>query len=241
MGHRIHYYEKGAGPTLVLVHGFSGSAAREWGRVIDLLARQHRVIALHQVGFAPSDQPEIVYDTKAFVDHLGGFIRALNLPSVVLVGESFGGWVAASYAVATVNRSSALPSIEKLVISAGAIGMVKQPSETARNVFDAQVQIEMREALKRYPRLDNQRTIKLAMEQSGLMKREPNDSALSGIDIPTLLIWGDKDEVVPLQIGKQLARTIRGSRMIIFPGVGHIVAVESPAEFARVVREFAQN
>ena len=107
----------------------------------------------------------------------------------MLVGESFGGWVATSYAVELANGKSKLPPIETLVIAAGAIGVVKLPPETATNVFDTQVQIEMKEILKRYPRLDNQRTIKLAMEQSGLLKREPADSDLAGILVPTLLIW----------------------------------------------------
>src|SRR5438876_10406044 len=65
LGHRLHYYDKGSGTVLLLVHGGSGSAGVEWGRVIDPLATSHRVIAVHQIGFAPSDQPEIAYDTAS--------------------------------------------------------------------------------------------------------------------------------------------------------------------------------
>ena len=72
LGHRIAYYEKGEGPPLVLAHGFSGSAYFEWGRVFDLLAERHRVVAPQLVGFLPSEQPDIVYSTDAQLAHLSG-------------------------------------------------------------------------------------------------------------------------------------------------------------------------
>ena len=236
--HRIHYYDKGSGPVLLLVHGFSGSAVREWGRVFDLLAENHRVGALNQIGFAPSEQPKILYSTDAFVDHLGQFIRALNLRQSVLV-ESFGGWVVASYAVSMSRRGSTLPAIGKIAIVAGAIGLNSMPPPTARNFFDPLAQAEMREATKQYPHLDNDRTVSLALEQSGLAKGEPRQADLARIRVPTLLIWGDKDELVPVTIGDKLAQTIRGARLSVLPNVGHIVAVESPLEFARIVSAFA--
>lgn len=240
-GHRIHYYEHGAGPVLLLVHGFSGSAAREWGRVFDLLAERHRVIALNQVGFAPSDQPNIVYSAEAFVDHLAGFILALDLSDVVLVGESFGGWVAASYAISAGRAGSNLPALRKLAIAAGAIGLRALPPPTARNFFDPQAQADMREAIKQYPRLDNDGTIALTLEQSGLAKGEPSEADLAGIRMPTLLVWGDKDEIVPVEVGYRLSRTIPYARLSVLPNVGHLIAVESPTEFARLLTAFASE
>jgi pimeloyl-ACP methyl ester carboxylesterase len=98
LGHRIHYWDAGQGDPIVLVHGFSGSAVFEWGPVFEALALRHRVVALQVIGFAPSEQPEIAYTTEALVSHLGGFLRALGLENVTLLGESFGGWHVAAYA-----------------------------------------------------------------------------------------------------------------------------------------------
>ena len=79
-GHRIRYWEKGAGRPLVLMHGFSGSATFEWGRVIDALAAHHRVIVPQCIGFAPSEQPDLVYSTDTLVRHLGGFFACECIP-----------------------------------------------------------------------------------------------------------------------------------------------------------------
>src|SRR5215831_419768 len=78
-GRRIAYFDQGSGPALVLVHGMSGSAAMEWGRVIGPLSKRMRVVAPYQIGFAPSDQPDLPYDAKTFVDSLGGLMAALGL------------------------------------------------------------------------------------------------------------------------------------------------------------------
>jgi hypothetical protein len=82
-GERIRYFEQGDGAPLVLMHGFSGSAQFEWGRVIDDLSRNHRVIAPQCVGFAPSAQPDITYSTAALVDHLGAVFAALDLTGII--------------------------------------------------------------------------------------------------------------------------------------------------------------
>lgn len=92
LGHRIAYHEKGEGPPLVLAHGFSGSAYFEWGRVFDLLAESHRVVAPQLIGFLPSEQPDITYSTEAQLAHLSGFIDALGLTGCTLASPTAGGW-----------------------------------------------------------------------------------------------------------------------------------------------------
>jgi 2-hydroxymuconate-semialdehyde hydrolase len=95
LGHRIAYYEKGEGTPLVLAHGFSGSAFFEWGRVFDLLAQRHRVVAPQLVGFLPSEQPDIVYSTDAQLAHLSGLLEALDLAGCTLrANPTAAGWSA---------------------------------------------------------------------------------------------------------------------------------------------------
>ncbi len=123
-GTRIAYYgEKGEGPPLVLAHGFSGSAAFEWGRVFDLLAERHRVDAPQLVGFLPSEQPDIVYSTDAQLAHLSGFIAALGLTGCTLAGESYGGWLVAAYAARAAEPGSQLAHVGRYAILCGAVGI----------------------------------------------------------------------------------------------------------------------
>src|SRR5580658_1540403 len=122
---RIVYYEKGEGPPLVLAHGFSGSAPFEWGRVFDLLAERHRVVAPQLVGFLPSEQADIVYSTDAQLAHLSGFLEALDLTGCTLAGESYGGWLVAAYAARAAAPGSALTHVGRYAILCVAVGVVR--------------------------------------------------------------------------------------------------------------------
>ena len=236
-GHRIRYWDKGEGRPLVLVHGFSGSAAFEWGRVFDTLAKNRRVIALQCIGFAPGEQPDIVYSTAALTDHLGAFFTALNLRDITLVGESFGGWLVASYAVRA--AAGAVPAIARLGVVGGPIGPVRFPAQDARGFFHDAVQREadgwMTDAIFNA----NNETRMRIVRDSGLAKAELDEAAARSIAVPTLLIWGDKDELIPLAIGERALQWIKGSRLVVFEDIGHIPSIECPAAFARVVEEFA--
>jgi pimeloyl-ACP methyl ester carboxylesterase len=240
-GERIRYFEQGDGAPLVLMHGFSGSAQFEWGRVIDDLSRNHRVIAPQCVGFAPSAQPDITYSTAALVDHLGALFAALDLTGITLLGESFGGWLVGSYAVAAAQAGASLPPIARLIVVDGALGRFKWPEPGAKDFFHDAVAKEVEAMMRVEPPYDNDRTRQAIIRDSGLAKAELNDAAMAQIRVPTLLIWGDRDELIPLEHGHAAARAIPGARLVVLNDIGHIPSVECPAEFARVVDEFASQ
>ena len=240
-GQRIRYFEQGDGAPLVLVHGFSGSAQLEWGRVIGDLSRKHRVIAPQCIGFAPSAQPDITYSTAALVEHLGAFFAALDLTDITLLGESFGGWLVGSYAVAAAQASATLPPIARLIVVAGALGKFKWPGPDARDLCHDVVAKEVEAMMSVEPQYDNERTRAAILRDSGLAKAELNDAAMAQIRVPTLLIWGDRDELLPLEHGYAAARAIPGARLVVLNDIGHIPSVECPAEFVRLVDEFASQ
>src|ERR1700722_618121 len=125
LGQKIAYYEKGEGPPLVLAHGFSGSAYFEWGRVFDLLAEHHRVVAPQLVGFLPSEQPDIVYSTDAQLAHLSGFLEALALEGCTLAGEPYGGWLLAACAARAAEPDSTLARVGRYALLCGAVGVIR--------------------------------------------------------------------------------------------------------------------
>ncbi len=237
VGTRIRYWDIGEGTPLVLVHGFSGSATFEWGRVMDLLAQHHRVIALQVIGFEPSERPDIVYSTETLTDHLGAFFRALDLTDITLVGESFGGWLVASYAAR--QPGSDLPAIARLVVVAGAICMTRRPAPDARSFVDDEVAREVEDLYARMPAHDHEPTRALILRDSDLGKEYPSANDLARINVPTLLLWGDRDESVPHDCGERADAVIPGARLVVLPNVGHIPSVEVPRIFARIVANFA--
>lgn len=238
-GSRIVYWEKGQGRPLVLMHGFSGSATFEWGRVIDDLAKRYRVIAPQCIGFAPSDAPDIAYTTRALVTYLGEFFRALDLKDIVLLGESFGGWLVGSYAVQAPNLI--LPPIARLVIVGGPIGRFKTPKPDTSGFVHKAVAEEVEALLRDDPTPNHDAIRQKIVEQSGLRTGELSFAALTEMTTPTLLLWGDRDALIPLEIGQAAAVALPHSRLVIFQDIGHIPSVECPAEFVQAVTAFCEE
>ncbi|MBV9044493.1 MAG: alpha/beta hydrolase [Alphaproteobacteria bacterium] len=238
LGHRIRYWEQGEGDPIVLVHGFSGSAAMEWAPVIPGLAKRNRVIALQVIGFEPSEQPDMPYTTEVLVRHLGEFMRALKLTNITLVGESFGGWHVAAYAV----HAAALgqPAIARLALIGGAVCVKKFPGPDAKGFVDPELQAAA-EKLPPEFRTVNDATRMAIVRDSGLRGSDPTREQLAGITVPTLLLWGDKDELIPLECGQDAATLIPKSRLVVLNGIGHIPSVEAPDDFIRIVSDFANS
>jgi pimeloyl-ACP methyl ester carboxylesterase len=248
LGHRIVYYEKGEGPPLVLAHGFSGSAPFEWGRVFDLLAARHRVVAPQLVGFLPSEQPRITYSTEAQLAHLSGFLEALGLEGCTLAGESYSGWLIAAYAARAAQPDSKLARVDRYAILCGAVGIKIPPNAVSaspqpRPPPDTPL---WRAIVQRLPELNphdvaNNPTREAILAASDLGKGWPDPAALGKIDKPVLLMWGEDDELVPVNYGRAAAAAIPGSRLIVLPGVGHIPSIEAPRDFVRILTDFADG
>ncbi|HWF78695.1 MAG TPA: alpha/beta hydrolase [Caulobacteraceae bacterium] len=246
LGHRIAYYEKGEGPPLVLAHGFSGSAAFEWGRVFDLLAERHRVVAPQLVGFLPSEQPDIAYSTDVQLAHLSGFLGALGLEGCTLAGESYGGWLVAAYAARAAAPGAELARVDRYAILCGAVG-VKIPANAVSGPPQPRPPPNTplwRAILKRLPELNphdaaNNPTRQAILAASDLGKGWPDEAALGRITTPTLVLWGEDDDLVPVKFGRAAAAAIPGSQLVVLPGVGHIPSIDAPRDFVRILTDFA--
>lgn len=244
LGHRIAYYEQGEGPALVLAHGFSGSAAFEWGRVFDLLAERHRVVAPQLIGFLPSEQPDILYSTDAQLAHLSGFLEALDLTGCTLAGESYGGWLVAAYAARGAEPGAKLTRVGRYAILAGAVGIRIERSGQPPQVRPPPDTPLWRAIIKRLPELNphevaNNRTREAILAASDLGRGWPDAAALGKIATPTLLLWGEDDDLVPVKFGRAAAAAIPGSELVVLPGVGHIPSIDAPRDFVRILTSFA--
>jgi pimeloyl-ACP methyl ester carboxylesterase len=256
-GQKIAYYDAGAGPVVVLVHGFGSEARLDWGNVILPLAENHRVIALDQIGFGASDKPFIDYSIQTYVDFLGEFLRTLKVKEFTLAGESLGGWIAALYTIEALGPANqgtfALPAPRKLVLE-DAAGMVPLRTVLTRAAVSGTIEDARGIAIIFHDKslvTDEFARENFAMKlkandgftQRSLVENPKVDSEvvsgrLNGITIPTLVVWGGNDELVPLEQGRAYAAGIAGSKLAIVPECGHAASIEKPKEFLEVVLPF---
>jgi pimeloyl-ACP methyl ester carboxylesterase len=253
---KIVYYDVGSGPTLVLVHGFGSQALLDWGHVILPLAQHHRVIALDMIGFGESDKPYIDYDIQTFVDFLGEFLRTLNVQHFDLAGESLGGWVVASYtleALAPENSGSyAIPRPSKLILEDAAghraihvdgpaplLSSLKDGAGIASIFYDKSLVTEevARQNFAMKIKANDGTTERLLRANTKVAAETLTDK-VARISIPTLVVWGGDDPVVPLADGRDYAEKIPGAKLIIIPKCGHAPSIERPQEFINAVEPF---
>lgn len=246
-GQTIRYYDVGSGSPLVLIHGIGGDAD-DWAFSLEALASSHRVIALDLLGFGRSDKPYLDYSIDVFVEGLERFLRSLGIARTSLVGHSLGGWIAASFALRSPE------AVDNLVLmdSAGVWGEMQElpidlhvstlahMREIFKHLFYDKTLIS--EALVEFAYTNHLErgdgaTIHNVLESlhSG---RERLDESIGGLRVPTLIIWGENDEIIPVEIGRRIQELVRGSSLEVIPQCGHLPELEKPSEFVRCVLQF---
>lgn len=253
-GHKIRYLESGnSKETLVLIHGLGASAER-WDRVIPAFSKDYRVIVPDLIGFGYSDKPLVDYTPDFFSDFLGKFFDASGIESTNIIGSSLGGQVTAEYTYRNQYR------IEKLILVSPA-GVMKQstpaldayimaalyPNEqSAKNAFEMmegsgkEVDRKIVEGFIERMQLPN---AKLAFLSTvlGLKNADVITNKLQSITVPTLIIWGSKDPVIPIQNSDAFVSSIKDCRFFRMDGCGHTPYVQDPTTFVSVVLNFLQK
>ena len=250
-----------SGKALLFVHGLSGSWPN-WLENIPYFAREHRVIAPDLPGFGDSSMPDWELSVEAYGSFIFDFCDALGVEQCTIVGNSMGGFIAADTTVREPSR------FEKLVlVSAAGISharMRRQPVEVAARVGIATAPLTLRifdRGLRRpgirralfgglfyYPnRLRTELLWECFEHGQGRPGMLPAVRGLIGYDIldrledvevPTLIVWGRNDHVVPPSDAVGYGRRLRNSRTVIFDKTGHLPMAERPVRFNRVLETF---
>jgi pimeloyl-ACP methyl ester carboxylesterase len=195
------------------------------------------------------------YSIQTYVDFLGEFLRGLKVEKFDLAGESLGGWIVADYTIQALDAgnvgkySLAKPSRLILEDAAGhkALGKSSIPItgdlQSAAGVsvvfYDkSRVTPEVvRENFALKLRANDGMTERLLMGNPKLATETVGDK-LDRITIPTLVVWGGNDAIVPLADGKDYAAKIPGAKLVIVPECGHAASIEKPKEFLEAVEGF---
>jgi pimeloyl-ACP methyl ester carboxylesterase len=253
-GQRIAYLDVGAGPPIILIHGFGGSMW-QWEYQQHALSQHFRVITLDLPGAGVSDKPEIDYRPDEMLDFFVGFMDAVKIPQATLAGNSMGAGLAIGMALAHPTRVTKLVLIDGLpqhVLKKLTSPSIRRALETSAptwlvsfgNILFGRLMIEptLREIVH-----DTALLTPAVIERSNRNRRRPGlikpimtvrdnlplwESGFAArfgeITHPTLVLWGEEDRVFPIAVGEELHQTIKGSRFIRIPNAGHIPQWERP-------------
>ena len=258
-GWETNYHDVGEGDPVLFLHG-SGpgvSALANWRRVLPEMSRGLRCIAPDAVGFGFSARPDdIVYGIDAWVRQAIGLLDALGLETVSIVGNSLGGRIGLGIAAAHPER------VRRLVLM-GSSGPGMTATEGLKALRSYEPSIEnMRRLMEVYfaydPSIVTDELV-LARYQASVLPgaqeayyamfhdpRHAGNSTLSAeeisaIGVPTLVVHGREDRVVPLDSGLTLARLLPNVQLHVFNGCGHWVQIEKAAQFVHLTRWFLES
>jgi pimeloyl-ACP methyl ester carboxylesterase len=262
VGTRVNYVEMGEGAPVVLVHGLSG-AWQNWLENIPRFARTHRVVAMDLPGFGASPMPPWEISIPAYGRFVRDFCERLGIGRCSVIGNSMGGFIATELAISEPERVD-----ELVLVSAAGITWARarrEPAEMLGRVGRAAAPLALRLQLSgiRRPRLRQRafqgvfhdpnslgrevlwENIVPAWQSPGYFDAMTNlvgydiRDRLEEIGVPTLIVWGRNDRVVPVPAALAYKKRIgENATLEILDRCGHVPQIERPVRFNRVVESF---
>ena len=264
-GHEVGYRMEGEGSAILLIHGIAGSSTA-WRDVLPALAQQYTVIAPDLIGHGQSAKPLGDYSLGAYASGMRDLLRVLGVPRATIVGQSFGGGVALQLAyqhpelcerlvlvdsgglgreVSWLLRFMTLPGSEYLMPVLFPSIVRERGNEISRVLYKYVIATaRLGEMWRSYASLTEStnrqsfiRTIRSVIDPGG-QTVSAMDRLYLAEEIPTLIIWGDCDTIIPVSHAYAAHEAIPGSRLEIIEGSGHFPHVEAPDRFLRVLLDF---
>jgi pimeloyl-ACP methyl ester carboxylesterase len=269
-GHRVRYRVAGTeGPVLLLVHGITGSSLT-WQPIMGALGQDHIVIAPDLLGHGESAKPRGDYSLGAYASGVRDLLALLGHDSATIVGHSLGGGVAMQFAyqfperterlvlvdsgglgreVNVLLRAAALPGAEFVLPllaaqplrdaaaaigrAVGTVGLRPGPDleEMARG-FGSLGDFETRRAFVH--------TVRAIIDPGG-QRVSARDRLYLAAELPTLIVWGARDRMIPVSHGVSAQQAMPGSRLEVFEDAGHFPHRSDPERFADVLLDFVEG
>jgi pimeloyl-ACP methyl ester carboxylesterase len=264
-GDRIAYRDAGKGHALLLIHGMAGSSAT-WNAIIPQLSKKYRVIAPDLLGHGMSAKPRGDYSLGAFAVFLRDLLDELGVDRATVVGQSLGGGIAMQFThqhrdycerLALIGSGGLGPDLSPVLRMLSAPGaelvlpiVAPQPvlnlgNKLASWLTSAGIQSPRAGQMwQAYSSLSDARTRQAFLRtlRSVVDYRGQAVSALNklhvAVGLPTVLIWGDDDRIIPVAHAYAAHDALEGSRLEVLHGVGHFPHVEAPAAVADILEDF---
>jgi pimeloyl-ACP methyl ester carboxylesterase len=254
-GLRIAYERAGAGPALVLLHGYVADGATTWRQQLDDLCDEFTVIAWDAPGAGGSSDPPDSFGMTGYADCLAGFIGALRLDMPNVLGLSFGGALALSL-------HDRHPSIPRTLLLASAYAgwrgsLPAQVAEARLRQSHVLADLSPEEFVNallptmftRAATADAVAAFRVSMLEfhpvgfRAMARASAEDlrHTLARVRVPTLLVYGEKDVRAGLPVARDLEAAIAGASLVVLPETGHVCNIEAPADFNTTVRAFLHS
>jgi len=265
-GHDVSYRMAGEGPTVVLIHGIAGSSTT-WRAVMPALAKHYTVIAPDLLGHGQSAKPRGDYSLGAYASGIRDLLAVLGREHVTLVGHSLGGGVAMQFAyqfpdwaqrlvlvasgglgkeVSPLLKAVTLPGAEyvlPLLLNRRIREVAELPGGMARRV-GWRPSDSLAELWRSYTTLTDRHgqmafihTVRSVIDIAG-QRVSAHDRLYLAEALPTLIVWGDHDRIIPVSHAYRAAETIHGARLEILEGAGHFLPWRNSGWFLGVLEDF---
>ncbi|MEP6492563.1 MAG: alpha/beta hydrolase [bacterium] len=258
-GARLYYYAagtRGAGEPVVFIHGFPTSS-HLWSDVVPLMPPGHRLVVLDLLGYGRSDRP-LGRDVgvHAHADRVVQLLNELRIDRACIVGHGVGGGVAQSLAARHAHRVSGLGLIDSVAFDGWPTlkGRIARASLSVTQLLPPRaLAAALRTSLRRAytdparaahsidlyarPFADADGRDALVAHARALRCEETKDLGdhLTRITAPTAIVWGQYDNVVPVELGRRLQQAIHGATLEIIPGARHFTPEEAPRQVADAI------
>jgi pimeloyl-ACP methyl ester carboxylesterase len=264
-GYRRAYVQVGSGPALLLIHGIGDSSAT-WEALVPALAEHFTVIVPDLLGHGASDAPRADYTLAAYANGMRDLLAYLGIERATVVGHSLGGGIAMQFAYqypqvcerlvlvssggagADVHRAlrlAALPGAERVMplLTTAPVRIAGRLASRALGVLglaglDADEVVRTLDSLPdRASRSAFCRTLRSVVDGRGQLVTMLDRCYLVA-DVPTMLVWGAQDRVVPVEHAYAAAAAMPGARMEVFPGAAHFPHHADPNRFLAALLDF---
>jgi pimeloyl-ACP methyl ester carboxylesterase len=268
-GHEVTYRMAGEGPAIVLVHGLAGSSTT-WKGVLPTLAERFTVVAPDLLGHGQSAKPRGDYSLGAYASGIRDLLVALGVDKASFVGHSLGGGVTMQLAyqfpercerlvlvasgglgreVTPLLRAVTLPGAEFLLpvvltswlrLRAETVGALLRrvgwrPGSTMTEVWRSYTTLTSREGQQAFVN-----TVRSVIDAAG-QRVSALDRLYLAAAVPTLVVWGDHDRVIPVKHAYAAQAAMPGSRLEILPGAGHFLPFENIEWFTSTLNDFLDS
>jgi pimeloyl-ACP methyl ester carboxylesterase len=268
-GHRVAYRSAGSGPAIVLVHGITSTSAT-WERVMPYLATRFTVIAPDLLGHGQSAKPRGDYSLGAYASGLRDLMVTLGHERATFVGHSLGGGVVMQLAYQFPERCERLVLVDSgglgrevnILLRAATLSLSELvlPLLASARILDAgrgvsrllgrvgvRAGTDMAELAKGHASLGDAEaraafvhTLRTIVEPGG-QRVNASDRLYLAQHVPFLLVWGERDPIIPVEHGYMAHELVPSSRLEVFEDAGHFPHVDDPQRFLDVVLDFIDS
>ncbi len=265
-GQRVNFMIAGHGPPVVLIHGVAGRAA-QWERIIELVAESHTVVAPDLLGHGESAKPRGDYSLGAHASGIRDLLVGLDIEGASIVGHSLGGGIAMQFSyqfpercqrlvlvssgglgddVHPLLRAATLPGSELALPLLAHPRVVTAAAVLPRALGRIGIRTgpDLTEMARGYQSLSSPQarsafihTLRSVIDPTG-QRIDASDRLYLASKIPSMIIWGARDRIIPVEHAQPAHEGMPGSRLEIFEHAGHFPQLDEPVRFARTLVDF---